>query len=101
MGSQHDLIGKASSTRRDALRSLLPSLTVVAQTIPNGAAIDTEVGNIMNRTHAKGMAVAVIDHGAAGYVQAYQPDGTSGRVGGSAPDHASYRSYATLERPGR
>jgi len=46
-------------------------LTVVAQTIPNGAAIDAEVGKIMNRTHAKGMAVAVIDHGKVGYVQAY------------------------------
>jgi CubicO group peptidase (beta-lactamase class C family) len=48
-----------------------PQLAVVAQTIPNGAAIDTEVGKIMNRTHAKGMAVAVIDHGAVGYVRAY------------------------------
>ncbi len=48
-----------------------PPLTVVAQTIPSGAAIDTEVSNIMNRTHAKGMAVAVINHGAVGYVQAY------------------------------
>jgi CubicO group peptidase (beta-lactamase class C family) len=48
-----------------------PALTVVAQTIPNGAAIDAEVGKIMNRTHAKGMAVAVIDHGKVGYVQAY------------------------------
>src|SRR5580693_3803741 len=48
-----------------------PPLTVVAQTIPNGAAIDAEVGKIMSRTHAKGMAVAVIDHGKVGYVHAY------------------------------
>jgi CubicO group peptidase (beta-lactamase class C family) len=48
-----------------------PFGTVVAQTIPNGAAIDTEVGKIMNRTHAQGVAVAVIDHGKVGYVQAY------------------------------
>lgn len=48
-----------------------PPLTVVAQTIPNSAAIDAEVGKIMNSTHAEGMAVAVIDHGKAGYVQAY------------------------------
>jgi CubicO group peptidase (beta-lactamase class C family) len=46
-------------------------LLVVAQTIPNGAAIDPEVGKIMTHTHAKGMAVAVIDHGKVGYVQAY------------------------------
>ena len=44
---------------------------VVAQTIPSGAAIDTEVGKIMTHTHANGMAVAVIDHGKVGYVQSY------------------------------
>ena len=46
-------------------------LAVVAQTIPSGPAIDAEVGKIMTHTHAKGMAVAVIDHGKVGYVQAY------------------------------
>ncbi len=46
-------------------------LAIVAQTIPSGAAIDAEVGKIMTRTHANGMAVAVIDHGKVGYVQAY------------------------------
>jgi CubicO group peptidase (beta-lactamase class C family) len=46
-------------------------LTVAAQTIPSATAIDTEVGKIMTRTHANGMAVAVIDHGKVGYVQAY------------------------------
>ena len=43
----------------------------VAQTIPNGAAIDAEVGKIMTRTDAKGMAVAVIDHGKVRYVGAH------------------------------
>jgi CubicO group peptidase (beta-lactamase class C family) len=42
-----------------------------AQTIPNGAAIDGEVSRIMTETHAKGIAVAVIDRGKAGYVHAY------------------------------
>jgi CubicO group peptidase (beta-lactamase class C family) len=42
-----------------------------SQTIPSSAAIDAEVGRIMKRTDAKGMAVAVIDHGKVGYVQAY------------------------------
>jgi CubicO group peptidase (beta-lactamase class C family) len=46
-------------------------LAVVAQTIPSATAIDAEVGKIMTRTHANGMAVAVIDHGKVGYVQAY------------------------------
>ena len=42
-----------------------------SQTIPNGAAIDAEVSRIMTQTHAKGMAVAVIDRGEVGYVHAY------------------------------
>ncbi len=46
-------------------------VAAAAQTIPNGAAIDAEVGKIMTSTHAKGIAVAVIDHGKVGYVQAY------------------------------
>jgi CubicO group peptidase (beta-lactamase class C family) len=53
-------------------------LLVIAQTIPNGAAIDPEVGKIMTHTHAKGMAVAVIDHGKVGYVQAYGIRDTKG-----------------------
>jgi len=54
-----------------ALAVLWIPLAVAAQTIPNGAAIDAEVGKIMTRTQAKGMAVAVIDHGKVGYVQSY------------------------------
>ncbi len=46
-------------------------IAAVAQTIPSGTAIDAEVRKIMTRTHAKGMAVAVIDHGKVGYVHAY------------------------------
>ena len=45
--------------------------TVIAQTIPSGASIDAEVGKIMTRTHAEGMAIAVIDHGKVRYVQSY------------------------------
>jgi len=46
-------------------------VAVVAQTIPNGAAIDAEASEIMTHTHARGMAVAVIDHGKVGHVHAY------------------------------
>ncbi len=42
-----------------------------AQTLPDGAAIDAEVNKMMTRTHGKGLAVAVIDHGRVGYVHAY------------------------------
>jgi CubicO group peptidase (beta-lactamase class C family) len=43
----------------------------VAQLIPSSAAIDGEVGKIMAQTNAKGLAVAVIDHGKVIYVNAY------------------------------
>jgi CubicO group peptidase (beta-lactamase class C family) len=46
-------------------------VVAVAQTIPNGPAIDAEVSKVMTHTSAKGMAVAVIDHGKVGYVHAY------------------------------
>lgn len=39
--------------------------------IPSGAAIDGEIGRIMSRTHANGMAVVVVDHGKVSFVQAY------------------------------
>jgi CubicO group peptidase (beta-lactamase class C family) len=42
-----------------------------AQAIPSGVAIDAEVGKVMAGTHAKGMAVAVVDHGKVKYVQSY------------------------------
>jgi CubicO group peptidase (beta-lactamase class C family) len=47
------------------------AVAVAAQTMPNGAAIDAAVSRIMTQTRAKGMAVAVVDRGKAGYVQAY------------------------------
>jgi CubicO group peptidase (beta-lactamase class C family) len=46
-------------------------VALVSQTTPNGATIDGEVSKIMTQTHAKGIAVAVIDHGKVGYVHAY------------------------------
>jgi len=42
-----------------------------AQTTPTGPAIDAEVRKSMARTNARGMAVAVIDHGKVSYVNAY------------------------------
>jgi CubicO group peptidase (beta-lactamase class C family) len=46
-------------------------MEVVAQRMPGGDAIDGEVRKVMNRTHANGVAVAVIDHGKVVYVQSY------------------------------
>jgi CubicO group peptidase (beta-lactamase class C family) len=47
------------------------SVVAAAQTIPDGQTIDGEINKIMSRTHANGMAVAVIDHGKVTYVNAY------------------------------
>ena len=47
---------------------------------------------------ARGVKVSEVFHvGTAG--AQFQPDGTSGRLGGPAPDHASYGSYATFNDP--
>jgi CubicO group peptidase (beta-lactamase class C family) len=54
-----------------SLATLGSPIAAIAQTIPSGAAIDARVGKIMTDTHAKGLAVAVIDHGKVGYVHAY------------------------------
>jgi CubicO group peptidase (beta-lactamase class C family) len=42
-----------------------------SQSLPRRAAIDAEVSKIMVRTHANGMAVAVIDRGKVDYVNAF------------------------------
>jgi CubicO group peptidase (beta-lactamase class C family) len=47
------------------------SVIAAAQTIPDGPTIDGEISKIMSRTHANGMAVAVIDHGKVSYANAY------------------------------
>ena len=57
-------------------RRVLPILACLAvpataQALPKPAAIDAEVKAIMARTHANGMAIAVVDKGKVGYVNAY------------------------------
>jgi len=42
-----------------------------AHSLPVGSAIDAEVKQVMARTHANGLAIALIDHGKVGYVHAY------------------------------
>jgi len=58
-------------TKKLILAFLCLPFASVGQTIPSGAAIDTYVKKIMSKTHANGMAVAVVDKGKVGYVQAY------------------------------
>jgi catechol 2,3-dioxygenase-like lactoylglutathione lyase family enzyme len=47
---------------------------------------------------ACGVEVSDVFHAGTPGAQ-FQPDGTSGRVGGPAPDHGSYRSFATFSDP--
>jgi catechol 2,3-dioxygenase-like lactoylglutathione lyase family enzyme len=47
---------------------------------------------------ACGVEVSKVFHAGTPGAQ-FQPDGTSGRVGGPAPDHGSYRSFATFSDP--
>ena len=42
-----------------------------AQEIPDSSAIDAEVNKVMSKTHAQGLALAVIDRGHVKYVHAY------------------------------
>ena len=46
---------------------------------------------------ARGVTVSAVFHGAPG--AQFQPDGASGRVPGPAPDHGTYRSFATFSDP--
>jgi catechol 2,3-dioxygenase-like lactoylglutathione lyase family enzyme len=47
---------------------------------------------------ARGAQVSEVFHAGTPGAQ-FQPDGTSGRVSGPAPDHASYGSFATFSDP--
>src|SRR5271168_2316633 len=47
---------------------------------------------------ARGVKVSEVFHAAIPGAQ-FQPDGDSGRVAGQAPDHGSYRSFATFSDP--
>ena len=47
---------------------------------------------------ARGVQVSELFHTGTPGAQ-FQRDGTSGRIGGPAPDHASYRSFATFSDP--
>ena len=49
---------------------------------------------------ARGVEVSEVFHAGTPGAQ-FQPDGTSGRVSGPAPDHATYGSFATFSDPGR
>src|SRR5437899_1275047 len=60
--------------------------------------IATDIEAAREELAARGAEVSKVFHAGTPGAQ-FQPDGTSGRVGGPALDHASYRSFATFSDP--
>ena len=54
-----------------ALLALTLPFAALAQSMPGGQAIDSEVAKVMASTHAQGIGIALIDHGKVKYLQAY------------------------------
>ena len=54
-----------------ALAALGLSLAASAHDLPSGPAITAEAGKVMARTHAQGLAIAVVDHGRVGFTGAW------------------------------
>ena len=60
--------------------------------------IASDIGAARDELVARGAKVSEVFHAGTPGAQ-FQPDGTSGRVGGPAPDHATYSSFATFSDP--
>ena len=60
--------------------------------------IVSDVEAARNELAARGVKVSDVFHAETPGAQ-FQPDGASGRVRGPAPDHATYRSFATFSDP--
>jgi len=60
--------------------------------------IVTDIAAARDDLVAHGVEVSEVFHAGTPGAQ-FQPDGASGRAAGLAPDHASYRSYATFSDP--
>jgi catechol 2,3-dioxygenase-like lactoylglutathione lyase family enzyme len=60
--------------------------------------IVSNIAAARDKLAASGADVSDVFHAGTPGAQ-FQPDGTSGRVGGPAPDHASYSSFVTFSDP--
>jgi catechol 2,3-dioxygenase-like lactoylglutathione lyase family enzyme len=60
--------------------------------------IVSDIEAARNDLVARGVAVSDVSHAGTPGAQ-FQPEGTSGRVSGPAPDHATYGSFATFSDP--
>jgi catechol 2,3-dioxygenase-like lactoylglutathione lyase family enzyme len=76
--------------------------TNVTSAVPGSAQglylIVSEIEAARDELVDRGVEVSEVFHAATPGAQ-FQPDGTSGRVSGPAPDHASYCSFATFSDP--
>lgn len=50
---------------------LVPALNSAGRCAPTAAALDAEVRGVLTRTHAKGLAIGVVEHGKVATVRAY------------------------------
>jgi catechol 2,3-dioxygenase-like lactoylglutathione lyase family enzyme len=60
--------------------------------------IVSEIEAARDELDGRGAGISEVFHATTPGAQ-FQRDGTSGRVGGPAPDHANYRSFATFSDP--
>ena len=60
--------------------------------------IVSDIEAVRDALVARGIEVSEVFHAGTPGAQ-FQPDGVSDRVSGPAPDHASYRSFATFSDP--
>ena len=76
--------------------------TNITSAVPGSAQglylVVSDIEAARNDLVARGVEVSDVFHAGTPGAQ-FQPDGTSGRVSGPAPDHATYSTFATLSDP--
>jgi catechol 2,3-dioxygenase-like lactoylglutathione lyase family enzyme len=80
----------------------VPFGTIITSSAPGSAQglylIVSDIGAARGELVARGVNISEVFHAGTPGAQ-FQPDGTSGRLSGPAPDHAGYRSYAAFSDP--
>jgi catechol 2,3-dioxygenase-like lactoylglutathione lyase family enzyme len=76
--------------------------TKITSAVPGSAQghylVVSDIAAAREELAARGAKLSEVFHAGAPGAQ-FQPDGTSGRVTGPAPEHASYRSFVTFDDP--
>src|SRR5882757_4437473 len=92
-------VSGSSSSRRPA-RGARCSSAQTSRPPPPGSAqglylVVSDIGAAREALAVRGVRISDVFHPATPGAQ-FQPDGTSGRVGGASPDRTSYGSFATF-----